>query len=125
MTQSSDSGFRRLIKAVKRGDVDAIDSLAKAGVDVNGHNEQSMTPLCVAAVKGNTRVMRALLDAGAELNRLGLGFSPLYWAQFAGQKKAAGLLREAGAKRIETDLIDGRLETVYADTDIGGSNTGE
>ena len=125
MTQSSDGGYRQLIRAIKRGDVAAIESLVKAGVDVNGRNAQGMTPLCVAAIKGNTRVLRTLLDAGAEPNRLGLWHSPLYWALFARQRKVADLLREAGARRIEVALVDGRVETVYPDADIDGSSTGE
>lgn len=72
MTQSSEGGIHRLIKAVKRGDVAAIESLVESGVDVNGYNAQGLTPLCVAAGKGDTQVLRALLHAGAEPNKLSL-----------------------------------------------------
>jgi hypothetical protein len=81
------------------------------GADVNKSTtgENGDTPLTLASLWGNVEVVRALLEAGADVNkRNGLGRSPLYYAlkeetwytEQRRQAKAqvAALLREAGAQ---------------------------
>jgi ankyrin repeat protein len=70
---------------------------ATSGIDVNAHNHQGLTPLCIAAGKGNTQVLKVLVDAGADINKPSLtGFAPLSWAVMAKQKRAVDVLRKAG-----------------------------
>lgn len=70
--------LHKLVKAVKRADLSSIASLCQSGIDVDQLTEHGQTPLCIAAIKGNTKVIRALIDAGADVNKAsGIGFSPL------------------------------------------------
>ncbi len=115
----SESSLHNLIKAIKRGDVESIRSLIESGVDVNAPNEQGLTPLCIAAGKGNTQVLNVLIDAGVDVNKPSLtGFSPLSWAVMGKQKKAADLLREAGAMHEESNPITEHLRKIYSDIDV-------
>ena len=115
----SDSNLHNLIKAVKRGDIDSIQRIIESGIDVNGHNDQGVTPLCIAAGKGNTQVLKVLIDAGADVNKPSLtGFAPLSWAVIAKQKKATNLLREAGAKHEESNIMTEHLKNVYPEMNV-------
>lgn len=122
----NESNLRNLIKAIKRGDVEAIQNLVESGVDLNAFNEQGLTPLCIAAIKGNTQVLKVLLDSGADVNKPSWhGFAPLSWAVDARRKKAADLLREAGAKHEELNIMTEHLKKVYPgiELDLYGSDS--
>ena len=88
--------------AVIAGNVtEAIISI-KAGADVNGldtrANPNGRRPLNWAAVRNDTAMIRALLDAGANINSANrTGFTPLHHAAEAGSKEAATLLITNGA----------------------------
>ncbi len=56
------------MNAIKGGDVNALRTWIKAGGDVNAHDATGMTPLSLAAVRGNVDAMGALLDAKARLD---------------------------------------------------------
>ncbi len=87
--------------AVIAGNVtDAIISI-KAGADVNGldtrREPNGRRPLSWAAIRNDTAI-RALLDAGANINSANrTGFTPLHHAAEAGSKEAATLLITNGA----------------------------
>ena len=49
------------MNAIKGGDVNALRTSIKAGGDVNAHDASGMTPLSLAAVRGNVDAMGALL----------------------------------------------------------------
>ena len=94
-----------LIRAVKRADLAAIQSLVDDGVDVNVVTEHGQTPLSIAVINGNTRVVRALIDAGADVNKpTSVGFSPLTWAVWAEKRKAAELLLSCGGRHETTNV---------------------
>ena len=60
-----------LCDAAAKGDVDRVQELLAAGADVaQVDEEQSMTPLMLAARHGHADVVRALLQAGAPWNAL-------------------------------------------------------
>jgi ankyrin repeat protein len=73
--------------------------LIASGVDVNKANNQGRTALHLAAAGGNTSVLRALIDAGAELNVTDklLGETPLNMAAAYNHIDAIRVLAEYGA----------------------------
>jgi class 3 adenylate cyclase/ankyrin repeat protein len=88
--------------AVALGNVTAAIASIKAGADVNGldtrPNANGRRPLDYAAANNDTAMIRALLDAGANINLPNLsGFTPLHHAGEAGSKEAATLLIAKGA----------------------------
>lgn len=58
-----------LLTAIDAGDVPAIQSLIAKGVDVNAANEQGISPMMVAALKGNTEIAKLLIGAGGDVNQ--------------------------------------------------------
>ena len=59
----------RLFEAIKAGNVTVVrDLLNDKNLDVNCRHEYGWTPLLVAAVNGQTEIVRLLLDAGADIN---------------------------------------------------------
>jgi class 3 adenylate cyclase len=91
--------------AVIAGNVtEAIVSI-RGGADVNGLDTRANVagpngrrPLNYAAVRNDAAVIRALLDAGANINSANrTGFTPLHHAAEAGSKEAATLLITNGA----------------------------
>ena len=122
----TDTNLHNLIKAIKRGDVDSIHSLIESGTDIDAHNEQGLTPLCIAAMNSNTQVLEALIDAGVDVNKPSLhGFAPLSCAVRAKRKKASALLREAGAKHEESNIVTEHMKKLYPgiDLDLYGGDT--
>lgn len=89
----------KLIEAVKAGNSYAVTELIDSGVDVNQQDEHGWTPLNWAAGKGDTTILRSLLDRGADPSKVGRDErTPYMIALAAGQAEAARLLREAEAK---------------------------
>ena len=91
--------------AVIAGNVaEAIVSI-RAGADVNALDTRAniagpngRRPLNYAAIRNDTAMIRALLDAGANINEANrTGFTPLHHAGEAGSKEAATLLITNGA----------------------------
>ena len=79
------------------------------GANVNG------TASHLAAWKGNTNMLRILLDLGADVNWKNPGWNdtPLYWAAMIGQREAAALLIERGAD-LNAQISDGMTSLAYA-----------
>jgi cytohesin len=65
----SADGTTALHRAVSVGDVAKVDSLIRAGADVNAANRYGATPLSLAAADGNARLVGALLKSGADPRR--------------------------------------------------------
>ena len=91
--------------AVIAGDVTKAIASIKAGADVNGldTSEKVAGPngrraLNYAALRNDTAMITALLDAGAMINLANRsGFTPLHHAAEAGSEEAAALLIAKGA----------------------------
>ena len=116
MTQKK---LHEFIKAIKRNDVNTITSLIESGIDVNSYNEQGLTPLCIAAAKGNKSILQLLLNAGAEINKPSkTGFTPLTWAAQASQNEAVRYLSEMGGKHEEINPWIKNFKRVYPELDI-------
>jgi class 3 adenylate cyclase len=90
--------------AVIAGNVTEAIVAIRAGADVNGLDFRYVAgpngrrPLNWAAIRNDTAMIRALRDAGANINAANLtGFTPLHHAAEAGSKEAAILLITNGA----------------------------
>ncbi len=94
--------IEELFAAVKKNDVESVDFLLKGGVDVDAVNGNGRTALICAARDGHEKVVRLLLERGAEIdavNRVrGGGFTALMYAARSGNEKVVRLLLERGAK---------------------------
>jgi class 3 adenylate cyclase len=94
--------------AVIAGNVTEAVISIRAGADVNGLDNRANVagpngrrPLNWAAIRNDTAMISALLDAGANINAANLtGFTPLHHAAEAGSKEAATLLIARGANLI-------------------------
>ncbi|GFS47627.1 caseinolytic peptidase B protein homolog [Nephila pilipes] len=67
----------QLLRAAKIGNEKEVERLVKSGVDVNRRHRYGWTPLQVAAMNGNLRVLELLLKSGADPD-LGDNFSSVY-----------------------------------------------
>ena len=88
-----------LIDAVRRGDVDAVRSLVRQGLDVNGAQGDGLTPLHLAATNGGAEIAEILVYAGANLEartRNG-AHTPLHVASRGGHSGVIEILLGAGA----------------------------
>jgi uncharacterized protein len=85
--------------AAMDGNVDAVQSLLRAGEDVNEPQPDGMTALHWAADRNDQRVARLLLDAGADVTaRTRIGeYTPLLVASRRGNVEVIQALLEAGA----------------------------
>ncbi len=57
-----------LIKAVEKGNVDAMNKAFARGANVNAARENGQTPLMIASQMGNATMVQALIGGGATLN---------------------------------------------------------
>ena len=66
-----------------------------------------LTPLHLAAMKGDTKAIAALVNAGADLNVQDTdGRTPMHWAAKRGHAKAVAALTNAGA---DPNILDSEL----------------
>lgn len=91
------TGCESLRRAAASGDVKAVRELLASGTDVN-ENYNGETALVLASIKGNTEVVKLLLDRGASVNAsMGYGLTPLFYAVSRGHTDVAKLLLDKGA----------------------------
>jgi len=83
-----------MFNAAETGKLAAVQLLLRAGVDPNRASGFG-PPLAVAAHFGHLDVVRALLNAGADVNGNGV-VSPLRVALDSGHNDIAALLRQRG-----------------------------
>ncbi|HXD63406.1 MAG TPA: ankyrin repeat domain-containing protein [Solirubrobacteraceae bacterium] len=109
---TADPGLRRqaiercpdqLVRAAEQNGYDAVALLIELGFDVNARSRT--TPLHEAATRGDLRVIKLLLDHGADPNIRDTGYdaTPAGWAEHHGQHEAQRLLEglEQPAQRIQ------------------------
>ena len=80
-----------LYKAAKRGDAIAVRQLLSGGLNPNARLSRD-SPLVAAAARGNTPILRLLLDAGAKPD-----WCALQVAAYGNHAEAVQLLLSAGA----------------------------
>jgi len=96
-----------LADAAERGDAETVQTLIRAGADVNAAQNGGMTALHWAAQGGHAEMARMLLVAGAfpdAATRNG-GYTPLHLAARAGHEALLGVLLEGGADPSATNSL--------------------
>lgn len=88
-----------LHKVVSNSDVEGVrDALTKDSVDVDEKDPKKNTPLYIAVEKGDAKIVKILLDAGADINiKAGPGNSPLHLAVSDNKEEIFKILLDAGA----------------------------
>lgn len=104
-----------LMRAVKADDEDSVRTLLYSHVDANERNYAGVTPLSVAAEKGNLTIVKLLVDVGgADVNLpSSFGVTPLIAASAAGHTDVVKFLINNGANSTVTDSM-GKDPLAYA-----------
>ena len=68
MNTNSNTLNEQLLKAIQRGDREAVLKLLEEGADINVGDAQGRTPVMIATYQHNTDMVRVLLQAGADVN---------------------------------------------------------
>jgi Ankyrin repeats (3 copies)/Ankyrin repeats (many copies) len=108
VNEPGEYGETLLMRALN-GKLAMVETLIKAGADVNKANDYKMAPLAVAAEQGKIDVVQALLKAGANVKaRNTYGGTALQVAVLRGYKDLVKILIDAGADvaRDRKELID-------------------
>jgi len=84
---------------LRKGNIAEIEKQIAGGVDVNSRDEEfGVTPLCWAALLGQTETVKLLIQKGAKVDgRNNDGATPLHAASFLGHTEIAARLIEEGA----------------------------
>jgi ankyrin repeat protein len=103
-----------LIAAAARNDVKQVQALLKLGVNPNASVDQwGDNALMHAVLFGNVEMTRMLLEAGADPDQKGRGFTPLGMAALRGQVRIVGMLLKAGAD-VDRKSSDGNTPVIAA-----------
>lgn len=87
-----------LMKAIEANDMEAFESLVRAGVDINAKGNDCMTPVVYAAMSGRLEMVKALIDLGADVNSGNrFGNTALIYAAGDGNEAMTNALLDAGA----------------------------
>ena len=106
-----------LVRAIKISDADRVRTLMYANVDVNEKNYAGITPLTIAAEKGNMEIIKMLVEDGNALvnEASSYGVTPLIAAAAAGNDEAVAYLVGQGANVSAKDDW-GKTALIYAAT---------
>lgn len=107
-----------LVDAIRKNDLDSIESELKSGADVNTQEPASgVTPLSWAALSGHAEAAELLIEHGADLEGANRdGARPLHAAAFLGRTRVVALLLKSGADRTARDHKGvTALDTTHAD----------
>lgn len=106
-----------LVRAIKISDADRVRTLMYANVDVNEKNYAGITPLTIAAEKGNMEIIKMLVEDGNALvnEASSYGVTPLIAAAAAGNDEVVAYLVGQGANVSAKDDW-GKTALIYAAT---------
>lgn len=92
---SPEPNDKSLHQAVKQGDLYQVQMLLEQGVNLDQAGKDFLTPLCLAVQIENIKIVRLLIEAGAQINS---GYYlPLVLATQIGQFEIVRFLIESGA----------------------------
>lgn len=105
---------QELIAAAARNDIQKLEALLKTGVNPNAAADQwGENALMHAVLNGNVEMTRMLLEAGANPDMKGRGFTPLGRASLLGHTQIVRLLLKAGAD-VDKKSDDGNTPVIAA-----------
>ncbi|MGH7618992.1 MAG: ankyrin repeat domain-containing protein [Gemmatimonadaceae bacterium] len=109
-------GMTALHWAAERGDTALTTLLLKAHASVKALTRVgNYTPLLIASKTGNPVVIKALIQAGSDVNAItSNGTTPLHFASAAGDPEAVTALIEHGANVNARDSAWGRTPLIFA-----------
>jgi ankyrin repeat protein len=112
-----------LLYAIAEDDADAVVALVSAGAAVRVRNAHGQSPLACAAGHGHLRIVRLLIEAGADADGLGVNDHPiLTLAAMNGHTEVVRLLLATGAnpnaKRALTGEAPLHAAAAYGHTDV-------
>ncbi len=99
VAKAGDYIFEIFMDAIEEGDLQLVNYLIeKEDFDFTGTNAMGLTPLMLAASEDHPRIVRRLIDAGAEVDHVNAqGWTALIEAADEGSYASALVLLEAGA----------------------------
>ena len=107
-----------LISVIKAGHTEIVADLLDSGVPIDTKDDEGMSLLHWAAVRGHVTTMRLLIRRGCDVNSVdGRGLTPLHWAAVMGQTKAVRELIRKGASK---SVVAGSYGTPLHQAAIGG-----
>ena len=92
-----DTRIDALIMACMEGDLEFVQTLVEAGININGIGTEGFTPLMVAASNQESKIVKYLIEQGADVNATTNGWNALIEAADEGSLKSMKFLLEAGA----------------------------
>jgi ankyrin repeat protein len=104
----------KLLRAVDTGNIELLEIATKEGADVSAKMNNGLTPLNFSAWYGHVEVVRALIQAGVDVNAMDTGsamgsgnLTPLFHSAWNGHVEVVRALIEAGAN-VNAKTNDGR-----------------
>ena len=108
LTEINQGTMSPLHKAVKTGDVSAVETLINAGAGKNAADKKGSTPLHWAVYNGYRAIVGILLRAGANTTVVdNVGNTPLHWAAYKGHGKIAKMLLRKNADTAVVSIRGG------------------
>ena len=118
-TEDNKRVFDSIWAATRIGDIKDIQEQLNEGMGVNVRNGKGNTPLHIAALLGQTEIMKILIQKGADVNASNNdGATPLHAAALFGQAEAAEILLQNGAD-INSRYSDGTVPLDLTHLDWG------
>ena len=102
------AGNTALRSASSNGRLKVVELLISKGANVNAKDSEGITALHLAAQRNKYAVIEFLISSGAELNPIGLGITPLDFAQDYNNDDSVKLLLKHGAKTSEELNAEGK-----------------